>query len=279
MNTSNQGYKKLAIPFFKETFDCIDQIMVSHNIPYYLIGVNAIALKLLNKGIAPSRGTKDIDFAIMISDMEEYEGISASLEENGYMKVKAPWTFYSEKYNVAIDILPFGEIEEKDTINFNKRYSDLHVLGFREVLEESEQVEVEEKLLNVPPLPGMIILKLVAWSDRPEERENDLADILKIIQHFYDIAYDEIVEFHYDTFPESDDFEEMFIAAEVLGRKAKHLLNKSEKLSERIMKVLDENLSDATVSTIAKEWARKLDKDIEFAISILEAFRKGILPE
>lgn len=52
MNTSNQTYKELAIPYFKETFDCIDQIMTSHKIPYYLIGVNAMALKLLNKGIA-----------------------------------------------------------------------------------------------------------------------------------------------------------------------------------------------------------------------------------
>src|SRR5690554_2337263 len=172
MNTSNQSYKELAIPFFKETFDCIDQIMKDHQVPFYLIGVNAMALELLKKGIKPSRGTKDIDFAIMISSMDKYEEISQSLVQNGYNKVKAPWTFYSDKYNVAIDILPFGQIEENDTINFNKRYSDLHVLGFREVLEEAVEVEIEEKVVNIPPLPGMIVLKLVAWSDRPEEREN-----------------------------------------------------------------------------------------------------------
>lgn len=277
MNTSNQSYKELAIPFFKETFDCIDQIMKDHQVPFYLIGVNAMALELLKQGIKPSRGTKDIDFAIMISSMDKYEEISQSLVQNGYNKVKAPWTFYSDKYNVAIDILPFGQIEENDTINFNKRYSDLHVLGFREVLEEAVEVEIEEKVVNIPPLPGMIVLKLVAWSDRPEERENDLADILKIIQHFYDVAYDEIVEFHYDTFPEVDDFEEIVIAAEVLGRKAKVFLNKSERLSQRILKVLKENLTEASKSKIAKEWARKLDKDIEFAYNILEAFQKGIL--
>lgn len=277
MSTSNQTYKELAIPYFNETFKCIDQIMKEHNVPYYLIGVSAMALELLKKGIKPSRGTKDIDFAIMISSLHKYEEISISLEQNGFNKVKAPWTFYSDKYNVAIDILPFGQIEENDTINFNKRYSDLHVLGFSEVLEEAVEVEIEEKVVNIPPLPGMIILKLVAWSDRPEERENDLADILKIIQHFYDIAYDEIVEFNYDTFPEEDDFEEIVIAAEVLGRKAKVFLNKSERLSQRILKVLEENLTNASKSKIAKEWARKLDKDIEFAYKILEAFQKGIL--
>ena len=47
MNTSNQTYKELAIPYFKETFDCIDQVMAEHGIPYYLIGVSAIALELV----------------------------------------------------------------------------------------------------------------------------------------------------------------------------------------------------------------------------------------
>jgi len=186
MTTLNQSYKDLAIPYFKKVFEIIDKIMKEHSVPYYLIGVNAIALELLKKGIKPSRGTKDIDFAIMISSIEEYESISVSLQKEGFNKVKAPWTFYADKYNVAVDILPFGEIEEKDTAKFTERYSDLHILGFNEVLEDAEEVQIEDKIVNIPPLPGMIILKLVAWSDRPEERENDLADILKIIEHYFD---------------------------------------------------------------------------------------------
>jgi predicted nucleotidyltransferase len=122
----------------------------------------------------------------------------------------------------------------------------------------------------------MIVLKLVAWSDRPEERENDLADILLIIQHYFDLAFDEIVEFYSDTFPE-DNFDQRIIAAEVLGRKAQIFLNKSEKLSARIHQVLASNLQDASKSQIARKWARTLESDVEYAHSILEAFQKGIL--
>ena len=43
MSTLNQSYKELAIPYFKEVFDIIDEIMIEHGVPYYLIGVNAIA--------------------------------------------------------------------------------------------------------------------------------------------------------------------------------------------------------------------------------------------
>ena len=276
MSTSNQTYKELAIPYFKETFDCIDQIMHNHQIPYYLIGVSAIALELLKQGIKPSRGTKDIDFAIMISSMTDYENISQALIQKGYNKAKAPWIFYSDTYDVVIDVLPFGEIEEQYTVNFNERHTDLHVLGFKEVLEEAVPIPIEEKIVNIPPLAGMIVLKLVAWSDRPEERENDLADILLIIQHYFDLAFDDIVEFHNDTFPE-DNFDQRTIGAEVLGRKSQIFLDKSEKLSACIHQVLTSNLQDASKSQIARKWARTLESDVEYAHSILEAFQKGIL--
>lgn len=70
MSISGQSYKELAIPYFKETFDCIDEVMQALGIRYYLIGASAISLHLLEKGIQPGRGTKDIDFAIMVSDMK-----------------------------------------------------------------------------------------------------------------------------------------------------------------------------------------------------------------
>lgn len=275
MTILNQTYKELAIPYFKESFDCIDEVMQELSVPYYLIGVSAIALELLKGGIKPSRGTKDIDFAVMISSIQEYEQISNALESKGFKKVTAPWTFYSDMFKVAIDLLPFGEIEEKYTVNFNDRYTDLHVLGFREVMEEAVPVNIEEKIANIPPLPGMVILKLIAWSDRPEERENDLSDILKIIQHYYNLKWDEIVEKHYDIL-NKDTFDQLLIAAEVLGRNSKLYLQKSEAISARVLKVLETNLEDASKSKIAREWAKKLDKEIEYAFTLLSAFQRGI---
>lgn len=278
MSTSNQTYKDLAIPYFKESFDCIDEVMQELQIPYYLIGVSAIALELLKEGIKPSRGTKDIDFAVMISSLNEYDKINDALSVRGFKKVAAPWTFYSEHFKVAIDLLPFGEIEENYTVNFNERYTDLHVLGFSEVLEEAVQVEIEEKIANIPPLSVMVILKLIAWSDRPEERENDLEDILRIIQHYYDLKWDEIVEIHYDTL-DKDPFDQLLIAAEVLGRNSRLYLQKSEAISARVLRVLENNLEGASKSAIAKDWARKLDREIEYAFSLLGAFQKGITHE
>tara|TARA_B110000211_G_scaffold233170_1_gene298637 strand:- start:589 stop:1062 length:474 start_codon:yes stop_codon:yes gene_type:complete len=157
MSTSKKTYKDLSIPFFKEVFDDIDEIMVHHKVPYYLIGASAVALQIMHKDRHPPRGTKDIDFAIMISSLDEFKEITKSFEKKGYNKVKAPWTFYSEAYKIAIDILPFGEIEQNDTINFSERSIDLHVLGFKEVLNNPKEVLIEDKIANVPALSGMII--------------------------------------------------------------------------------------------------------------------------
>lgn len=68
------------------------------------------------------------------------------------------------------------------------------------MLENPDEIAIDENLVKVPTLPGMIILKLVAWSDRPEDRGNDLYDILRIIENYFHYNYNEILEEHYDVF-------------------------------------------------------------------------------
>jgi predicted nucleotidyltransferase len=277
MNTSNQTYKELAIPYFKEVFDCIDEVMIKLNVPYYLIGASAVALNLLRDGIKPSRGTKDIDFAIMISSIQEFELIVEELVKFGFNKVQAPWTLYHHNYNTVIDLLPFGEIEEEFTVNFNQRNTYLHVLGFTEVLQEPETIEIEEKSVQIPSLPGMVILKLIAWSDRPEDRGNDLYDILRIIEHYFNLNFDEIVEHHFDTFPDDDKLDKFKIAARVLGRNASKFLNISKPINDRILKTINENVVNVEKSAIAKQWIRDKDWDLKYAVEILEELKKGLI--
>jgi predicted nucleotidyltransferase len=278
MTDTSKSYKELGIPYFKEVFNLIDETMKEAGIPYYLLGATAIDLELLKDGIKPSRGTKDIDFAVMVSSISEYEAFTERMENKGFVKVSAPWTFRHPKFDVVIDILPFGEIEEHYTVNFNKRNKDLHVLGFKEVMSEPTQVQIEQTIVNIPTLQGFIILKLVAWSDRPEERENDLGDILKIISRYYMLMWDDILTNHYDLIPEEDEIEtdQKKIAAQVLGRLSALILSKSEPLKKRIFSVLESNISANSQSAIAKDWAIKLEESTEYTLSLLQAFLDGI---
>lgn len=124
MKDISKSYKELGITFFFEVFDLIDERFKSREIPYYLLGATAISLELLKDGIKPSRGTKDIDFAIMVSSYGDYERLIEEIKKKGFVNVTDPWTFYHKEFDVAIDILPFGQIEENNTVNFNERNID-----------------------------------------------------------------------------------------------------------------------------------------------------------
>lgn len=276
MTTLKTTYKDLAIPYFKEVFQIVDEVLSNHEVPYYLIGASAIALEMLRLGIKPLRGTKDIDFAIMVSSEEEYDNILNSFEEKGFVKVEAPWTIRHPELNVVVDLLPFGTIEDNFTVNFTKKGADLHVVGLSEVFEETLEVNIEENIANIPSLHAMVILKLVSWSDRPEKRGNDPYDILKIIELYFDLYDEEIYEHHNDLF-EEDGFSQLKISARVLGRKVGGILKKSERLENRILKVLNDNINDPNKSNIAENWAVNHDYPFEYSVKLLDELKKGIL--
>jgi hypothetical protein len=74
------------------------------------------------------------------------------------------------------------------------------------------------------------------------QRGNDFYDILRIIEHYFDLNFDEIVERHFDTFPDIDKLDQLKISARVLGRKAGKFLSVSKAINDRILKTINENV-------------------------------------
>lgn len=275
-DTSKLTYRDLMIPYFLEVFQRVDDVMKANQAPYYLIGVNAADLQLLKEGVKPSRGTKDIDFAVMVSSFHDYDKIKDDLIVKGFNPVKNPFTLFHPEYNAAIDLLPFGQIEENDTVNFEQRETIMNVLGFKETLAEPSVVLLNDVLtVEVPPLHGMVVLKLIAWSDRPEIRGSDLEDIFRIVKHYYDVVGESIFD-EYSDLLDSDPFDEKLIAARVMGRRISPILKRSAKLRDRVMLVLQENSSEAWKSGIGKHWAGKYNIELTYAIDILVNIKKGI---
>ncbi len=275
-DTSGRTYRELAIPYFLEVFKIVDEVMKNNHTPYYLIGVNATDLQLLEKGYKPARGTKDIDFAIMVPSFENYDKIKQDLIAKGFNQVKDLFTLYYSPYNAVIDLLPFGQIEENDTINFTEREVLINVLGFKETLEDPNTIKLDDVLsVKVPPLHGMVVLKLISWSDRPEVRGNDLEDIFRIVKHYYEMEGDAVFDEHFDLL-EQEPFDEKLIAARIMGRRIAEILKKSHKLKERVMSVIEENSNDPVKSSIGKHWASAHGIDVDYAIGILKNIKAGI---
>jgi predicted nucleotidyltransferase len=274
-NTSNETFIKLGIPFFKEIIELINLVMIRNNVSFYLIGANAISLQLLKKDIQPGRGTKDIDFAIMISSFAQFEKIKKELMNAGFNSVEIPYTLYHPEYNIAIDLLPFGKIERFEKDEFIKKSIDIVSTGFDVLLAQTDSIKIENTIsVNVPPLPALCILKLISWDDRPEMRMYDIEDLYRIISIYFEYAYDDILEKHFDLL-EKEPFEQISIAAEVLGRNAKNTIIENEKLRLRIKNILEKNLETIEKSSIAKLWASKFHINLMEAEKILSSFLNG----
>jgi len=99
------SFKEIT-PWFKEVFSLVDATCKEMNIPLYLIGAQARNFHLAEQGIKPGRGTMDIDFAIMLPDMDIYDKMLDPLIKKGFRKVTEPYRIIHDKTNTVVDLLP-----------------------------------------------------------------------------------------------------------------------------------------------------------------------------
>nr|MCU0355111.1 nucleotidyl transferase AbiEii/AbiGii toxin family protein [Cytophagales bacterium] len=205
-------------------------------IDYYLIG--AVAREVWMRGlkdITPRRATSDIDFGVLIKDSDHFDELKTYLVEiEGFTGYRENAFVLIAPGGRQIDILPFGEIEKEGKVTVKGTgMTTLLVDGMKEVYEEGiPEVTFEDKItFKVCTLPGIVLLKLIAWDDRPEMRRNDLTDIADILFHFFSI-YDEMIwSEHNDLFGDERELET--ISARVLGREMGKILRRNENLKQR----------------------------------------------
>ena len=209
MNSSDQTYKQYSFADHKEVYGILETVFHKKKIKYYLIGANARDVQMYKVGVKPNRGTADIDFAIMVPDIEVYDSVFNELCDLGFRRTRENYRLFYEKTNTAIDLMPYGEIEQDYTVNFTERDLTLSVLGFNEVGSEMELVRIVEEGydLNVSPVEGLLILKLVSWSENPEARTKDLDDISALLNIVWEFYEEEAYEHHQDLFDGSDFFQ------------------------------------------------------------------------
>lgn len=245
MSDTSKTYKELASPHFSEVFSLIENVCKVQNIPVYLIGAHAKIILMLEKGILPVRGTKDIDFAIMIPDLASYDNFLSSLLKVGFRKMSEPYRINYEKTDTIVDILPFGQIEEEGTIKFTDRKTELSVLGMGEVLESAIQIEHEGFDVSVPPLVGLMILKLISWS-KNTDRKKDLDDSFEIIKNYFEISQENFYQNHLEMVDELN--AENFIleaGSFMIGVEMGLIMKETSLLRDTILKIVNNELNES----------------------------------
>ena len=254
------------------------KVFQSHAVNFYLIGAQAKDLHLLRQGLKPSRSTQDIDFAVMVDSMQEYDKLKSLLVDSGFLETKEPYRLNWKEGRTLIDLLPFGQIEEDHTVNFNKRHIELSVLGFKEVNKEVENFRFDENFpisIPMPPLHGLFLLKLLSWNEQKLAREKDLQDINQILESYWDIVEEEAYEQHTDLF--NDEFEIDKAGARILGRHLQITVNKSKILRAKVTQILEEQTTQAgTPGPMLKRMAFESNKPIDAVRDILSEVMTGL---
>jgi predicted nucleotidyltransferase len=213
-----------------------------------------------------------------MENMQQYEELLTFLEKTGnFIKDKnIPQRIYTADNEFMIDLLPFGKIENAYYITFHdKDNTKISTLGLQEVFERSLPFQFENKLeILAATLPGIIILKLIAWNDKPESRNKDLKDIAFIIDNYFNLQDDLIYE-KYNRYFEND-LEIDQIAAIALGCEIKEILAISNVLYQAVLDILQKHIALNSDSTMVQTMATELDVDADKVIEYLNLILQGI---
>jgi len=169
-----------------------------------LVGATAREIHFLESGIT-GRATADVDIGIILSDWRLYEnfiqrliaGGSFTADKKRYQRLK-----YQE--TLPVDIIPFGGIETDDGVIHwpSEDAGTMRVTGFKDVWEHALSAHIGRgKKIRLASLPGMAILKIIAWNERNKELPTKDAEDLALILYNYAAAgnsnrlYDEYPDF------------------------------------------------------------------------------------
>jgi len=218
------------------------------------------------------RQTHDLDLSVSIA-LHEY---SAGLEAPGNW-TKDPHLPHRwiSPYGVRVDILP---IDAKALDERRLEWPDgriMKLVGSRLVFSESIACVLSDELtLDVAPLPVITLLKMVAYQDRPYERESDLADIGFILTEGIEAGDDD----RYSELVVSRGLDHDHAGPFLIGKRLGEIANEEEKAAAKkfASKAMDEEDVHTTHVRLASVGPPGWRRSPAHMVSCLDAFRDGL---
>jgi len=261
----------------KVVFDDLEVIFNQMQIDFYLIGALAKEVWYTGSGQL-QRTTKDVDFAVFIASKKDYEDVRAHLTETkNYTESKNNAFIMISPDGIEIDILPFGGMEIDDDFE-GLGLTSIKVNGFMEVYQSgTATVDLNTgHSFKIATLPAIVLLKFIAYDDRPEHRGKDPRDIINIVLHFFNLHSDLIYDFHSDLFGGEENLELDQIAAKVIGREIRKIIAGNDDLQLRIISILQIQLERREKSGLIRNMASESEKNVDAIVQLLVYILEGV---
>lgn len=266
---------------YRPIFEAIEQACEEIGIHFFLVGAVARDLAMALHGMEVPRVTRDLDLAVLIPEEADYLRLKETLLAQGdFAGVRTmPFTL---KYagETDVDLLPFGGMEMDSHVSLNRGEAvvRLAVNGFAEVYERGTfLITLDDRFtFRVCDLPGMVLLKLIAYDDRPEHRVKDLTDISFIIKNYETIVDNDLYDTHYDLLETFDTIEK--VATRILGRHIQPLLDPSPELRARVTAILDRALASGPEGPVVRHMhsAQYREFPLDHVFNLIQQLRLGL---
>lgn len=253
----NISSENLNNPLLKDLLKELSGFFGGINVDFYVIGATARDIILSNlHNLVPERKTDDLDIAIAISDWSQFQSIEENLPKiEGFAKSKEQKQRFIYKGIYVIDIVPFGDVAEDDGNIYwpPDETIAMSVWGFPEMADSTISVEIDgEFSIKIASLPGLFILKLVAWKDRHLSGSKDAYDMALLLTNYLDINMERAVEEHYDLYG-TDEFDQVIAGAQLMARDVKLLIRDNEKTLEYLREILVKEIELAEESQLINQ--------------------------
>lgn len=225
----------------------------------FLIGAQARDLWMFPK--KSFRLTKDIDWVVGTDSQEVYQQVrSVLIQKFAFTANSANHFKLTSPTGYELDLLPMISDELS------------HFLALQEIFEYgSDELSIDGQSYRAATLTSIVLLKLIAWNNKPENRSKDLKDIVFILIHFFEYYDDEIFDHHNDLFGDLDNNQ---IGARVIGREIRKTLQTKPEIVDEVVRILGKK--DKLVKVMLE--SRDIDEDIseEKIMQLLQEIEIGL---
>ena len=268
-------------PHLLQIIHSMKEILGEQAYDFLLIGASARDLimdTIYDLGI--SRSTEDVDFALYVPEWSSYEKVLQKLIGSGLFQPTKATHKLLFKNRYEVDIVPFGDIqnEEGQYTWPPDHIKAMNVAGFREVSAGGIKIQTDETEFRVASIPGICIMKILAWQDRGRWDNRDGKDLGFILANYIEMKYEDLYSLHEDLIQE-DDFDRIVTTARIIGRDIFDLLKTNPLALAQIKDILRNETEDEDYSRMALSLKDGGYFSYPIAYKCLDAMIRGIEDE
>lgn len=244
-------------------------------VEFFVVGAAARDLLLEHvHGVQPFRSTGDVDIAVAVEGWAGYDRLIGTLVDgHGFHRTRVEHRV--TRGALVVDVVPFGDIaNDRREVEWPTTDRTMSVLGYPEAFDAAVGIQIgDAPPVRVASLPGVVLLKLVAWGEAPHRRRNDPIDICMIMMDYGEVAGNALFDEHDDLL---DDLNDMRVAyAQILGREVADLLTDAD-LRARILDLLRANTEDDYESPFVQAMGTECHPDFAYRLTCFRALRQGV---